>query len=543
MGEKVDFNLKVISPRTDAEGITDDGGINTATDLVKINLFLFVRARDMVGHCDPYVEVKVGRLKGTTLCFRSSSDEAFAEAWQLHLAAASIGVYNVANTLSRIYLMPRIFCLRVNLIQALGLMLEDRTESSQIFIHATLVNLTFTSKLVKNNDGNTKWNENLSIAVAEPFDQLLVLSMEQGTFACRHNLSVSLDGGYHVFDEDPRWNEQYSWDVYDTCTFITNCVFDNGQLHEGDEVAIGAINTRIGKVRITLSELETNRIYSNSCPLVELQPLRLRKMGGIPLAFKFCCPDMINLCKVYNTLPMLPRQHFANPLSPTQFHGLRKQTSMLVSSKTSKTEPPMTREVVEYMLDSREIMWSMPRGRADFERINTFVSGLVAWSAQFDEKCKWKSPVSTLTICLVLFIVIAYPYYLLPAIFSVLIPRVLLLHQNKPRKPSHVDLQLCHVHTASVDELKSIIRNRYHRLRVAAGKYVTLLVDFATRGERLQCLMIWQDPVATMLVMVLCLITGIVTLIVPFQSIVSVWLLYLLRHPILRSSVPPLKTG
>jgi len=37
-----------------------------------------------------------------------------------------------------------------------------------------------------------------------------------------------------------------------------------------------------------------------------------------------------------------------------------------------------------------------------------------------------------------------------------------------------------------------------------------------------------------------CLITGIVTLIVPFQIVVSIWLLYLLRHPILRSPFPTL---
>ncbi|KAK7320286.1 hypothetical protein VNO77_29620 [Canavalia gladiata] len=740
--ENADFKLKVISPSIGANSITGNGGITTATDLVEINLFVFVRvvrARDLVGYCDPYVEVKVGRFKGTTMCFRSSSDpewnqvfaldkvhteettlhifvkdkvfrhdhymgrisfdisdiptrfpmdsalapqwhgledhrglrcrgelmlstwvgtqadEAFPEAWHLHLgAAASIGVYNVANTCSRIYLAPMIWCLRVNLIQAWGLLLEDTTESSHIFIQAALGNLTFTSKMAKYNNGNPKWNEDILIAVAEPFDQVLVLSLKQGTlgshkslgtyvfpvknveirvdgsplstktidvkrnggFGGRLSLRLSLDGGYHVFDEDPmcssdmnpaakmlwrpsigvfemgilsatglpamkprggtdaycvakygpkwvrtrtvvdslcpKWNEQYSWDVYDPCTFITICVFDNGQLHQGDIVATaGARDTRIGKVRIRLSELETNKVYSYSYPLVELQPSGLKKMGEIQLAFKFCCPNMMNLCKVY-TLPMLPAQHFANPLSPTQLHGLRKQAVMLVLSKMSRTEPPLRREVVEYMLDSREMMWSIRRGRADFERINTFVSGLVALYTQFDEIRKWENPISTLIICLVLFVVIVHPQHLLPATFSCLILHVLLQHQKRPRKVSHVDLQLSHVHTASVDELEeefdpipskfgdSIIRNRYDRLRVAAGKYVALMGDFASRGERLQFLLSWQDTTVTMLVMILCLVTGIVTLIVPFRIIVSVSLLYLLRHPILRSPFPSL---
>ncbi|KAJ1415543.1 Phosphoribosyltransferase C-terminal [Sesbania bispinosa] len=739
-----DFNLKVISPNIGAKSIADNGGITTGTDLVEINLFLFVRivkARDLLGHYDlnnfdPYVEVKVGRFKGTTLCFRSCSDrewnqvfalekgqiqnpettleifvkdnalrydeyvgrisfavsdiptrfptdsalapqwygledqmgnrcrgelmisswvgsqadEAFPDSWHLHLSAASIGICNMANTRSQIYLMPRIWCLRVNLIQAQGLVLEDRTERCQIFIQASLGNFTLTSKLAKNNNGNPIWNENLFFAVAEPFDQHLVLSVVQGTlgshkrlgmcrfpvknadkivdgslpptktivvrgngeFAGRLSMGLSLDGGYHIFDEDPKcssdmnptakilwrpsigvfemgilnatglpamklrdrtdaycvakygskwvrtrtvinslspkWNEQYSWDVYDPCTFITISVFDNSQLHEED-IAAGAIDTRIGKVRILLSELETNRIYSYSYPLVELQPSGLKKMGEIQLAFRFCCPDMINLCKVY-TLPTLPAQHFANPLYP--IHGLRRQTIMLISSKMSRTEPPLRREVIQYMLDSREIMWSRRRGRADFERITILVSGLVATYTQFDSICKWKNPVSTFIISLVLSILIVHPQHLLPMMFSCLILHVLQQLKKKPKKLSHIDLQLSHVHTASVDELEeefdpipskfgdNIMRNRYDRLRSAAGKYVTRMGDFATRGERLQSLLSWQDPIATMLIMSLCLITGIVTLTVPFQAIVSVWLFYLLRHPILRSPFPTL---
>lgn len=746
--QKVDFNVKEISPNIGARSITGNVGITTDTDLVEIRLFLFVRivrARDLFGHYgDPYVELRVGRFKGTTLCFRSSNsepewnqvfaldkaqieaeaeetleifvkhnisrydeymgrisfvvsdvptrfptdsplaaqwcglvdqrgqrcrgelmiscwvgtqvDEAFPEAWHLYLgAASSISIHNIANTRSQIYLMPRIWCLRVNLIQAHDLVLEDRSESSQIFIMATLGNLTFTSKLAKNNDGNPTWNEDLLIVVAEPFDQWLILSVEQGTLAShkrlgtcgfpvkdaekrldgslpsattlnviqnegfvagRLSMRLSLDGGYHIFDEDPqwssdvnptskalwrprigvfeigilnatglpamkprdrtdaycvakygskwvrsrtvvnslspKWNEQYSFDVYDPCTFITICVFNNNQLlHEG------TMDTRIGKVRISLSELETNRIYSYSYPLVELQPSGLKKMGEIQLAFRFSSwpgwimPTLI-MCKLY-TLPMLPMQHFTNPLSQTQFHLLRKQAALLVASTMSKAEPPLRREVVEYMLDSRETTWSMRRCRADFERINNvFVSRLVAIYTKFDDIRKWKDPISTLIVISVFGIVIYDPQLLLLIMSSCVVMHVLEQHQKRPREPSHFDLQLSHVHTASVDELEeefdpipskfgdTIVSNRYDRLRIAAGKFVALMGDSATRGERLKSLVSWKDPIVTMSTMILCLIIGFVTLNVPFKALVFVWLLYLLRHPIERSPFPPL---
>ncbi|KAK7277018.1 hypothetical protein RIF29_18167 [Crotalaria pallida] len=737
--QKVDFKLKDISPRMGAK----NGGITSTTDLVEITLFLFVRivrARGLHAYgphgCHPYVELKIGKLKGTTLCFSSSfnpewnqvfafdkgriqiqdatlemtmkdnmvrfdeftmggislaisdiptrfptdsalapqwyglqdqkgqrcsgelmlscwvgtqADEAFHEA--CHLDAASIGVYNIDATRSQIYIMPRIWCLRVNLVQAKFMVLEEnKTEYSQILIQVTLGDLTLRSKVVKINNGNPKWNEDLLFVVAEPIDQKLVFSLEQVTesghkkslgacvfpvknadrridgspastttievkqnegFVGRLDV-ISLDGGYHIFDEDPqcssdlnptakklsrpvigvfemgilsatglpavkamnhtdaycvakygpkwvrtrtvvsslapKWNEQYSWDVYDPCTFITVSVFDNCQLHEGDRAA-GSMDTRIGKVRIRLSELEFGRIYSNSYPLIQLQPSGLKRMGEIQLAFRCRCFSTLNLCKVY-MLPMLPRLHFTIPLSPTQCEALRKQTIAVVSSHMSKTEPPLRREVVEYMLDSRERMWSLRRGRADFERINILMSGLVALYTRFDEARKWKDGFSLITICVLLFGVIFHPPYLLFTMFGWLIINVGQQYQKRPRQLSHLDLQLSHVYTASVDELEEefdpipsrfedhIIRNRYDRLRITAGKYIALMGRLATRGEKLQSLLSWQDPIATMLILFLCLLSGIVTFIVPFRVTVIVFFLYLLRHPIFRSPLP-----
>jgi energy-converting hydrogenase Eha subunit F len=584
----------------------------------------------------------------------SQADESFHEALHLQLDNIPIGAHHVINTCSRIYIMPRIWCLRLNLVQVEGLIVrvDDPSESSDIFIHASLGTWSFTTKLAKSNNGNPTWDENdVFFAVPEPFNQILVLSVEQGTltrhkclgrcefpvknadmifdgsgpptktvdviqiqgFVGKLSMRISLDGGYHMFDDDPRycsdwnptfpmlwrptigvfemgivkatglpamkphgrtdaycvakygskwvrsrtvvnslspkWNEKYSWDVYDQCTFITICVFDNNQLHEGN-IAAEAMDTRIGKVRICLQEMEMDKVYEYSYPLLELQPSGLKKMGEIQLAFKFTCPDMLNVCKMY-TMPMLPSQHYSDPLSPAQFYGLRKQIIMLVSSNMRKAEPPLRREVIDYMLDSRENMWSMRRCRADFERIDAFVRWLLGIYTQFDEICKWKDQTKTIIVGVVLLFFIFNPQLLLPAMFVCPIMHVLLQLPHKPKRLSHVDLQLSHVHTASVDELEEefdpipskfediILRNRYDRLRVAAGRHVTWMGELATKIERLQSLLSWHDEISTMLVMIMCLITGIVTSAVPFQYLVFFWSVYLLRHPMVRSPFPP----
>jgi Ca2+-dependent lipid-binding protein len=62
---------------------------------------------------------------------------------------------------------------------------------------------------------------------------------------------------------NPRWNEQYTWDVYDPCTVLTIGVFDNGRFQKD------ARDVRMGKIRVRLSTLDTNRVYVNSYSLIE----------------------------------------------------------------------------------------------------------------------------------------------------------------------------------------------------------------------------------------------------------------------------------
>ncbi|XP_054819059.1 FT-interacting protein 3-like [Prosopis cineraria] len=705
-----DFNLKEISPSIGVRTGKSHGGITNATDLVETTLFLYVRivrAEDLPGitgpnTCDPYVDLKVGGLKATTLCCSRNSnpewnqvfalakariqeptleilvkdqiprfgeilgrlsfavsdiptrvpsdsslapqwywledqkgsglgrlmlsiwigtqaDEAFPEA--RHLESTIINAHNVLNTHSKIYLSPRIWCLRVNLIQAQDLLYEDTAENSEIFVQATLGSFTFRrqnehyrsigkcSVPVKNADKrldgappSAKWyNLERPNIITEVQNNAKVIS--------KLNMKLSLDGGYHIFDEDPcfssdlnptvprlwrssvgvfelgilnasglpamkignrtdaycvakygpkwvrtrtvinslnpKWNEQYTWDVYDLCTFITIAVFDNGCLHDS------AVDARIGKVRINLSEMITNRIYTYSFPLAELQPSGLKKMGEIELAFRFSCPDMANLLKLY-LIPKLPRLHFSNPLSRTQLSGLRKQTIMLLSLRMSKAEPALRREVVSYMLDSHESLWSMRRGRADFDRIKAVISGFVALQTQYNKICEWENPTSSLMVCLIIFVLIFEPQIVLPGMLICLILDIILQYQKRPSLLSHVDLQLSRVQAASVDELEEefdpipskfedrIIRHRYDRLRIVVGRLAAEMAKFVTRVEKLQSFVTWQDPTATFLFMILCLIGGIVTLIVPFQVIISVCFLYLLRHPRFRSPIPTL---
>ena len=133
----------------------------------------------------------------------------------------------------------------------------------------------------------------------------------------------------------PKWNEQYTWEVYDPCTVITLGVFDNCHLgHDRSNGGGGpARDSRIGKVRIRLSTLETDRIYTHLYPLIVLQPSGVKKMGELQLAVRFTCLSLINTIYLYGH-PLLPKMHYLHPFTVNQLDSLRYcwngQTHMLL---------------------------------------------------------------------------------------------------------------------------------------------------------------------------------------------------------------------
>ncbi|XP_052731504.1 FT-interacting protein 3-like [Vigna angularis] len=146
-----------------------------------------------------------------------------------------------------------------------------------------------------------------------------------------------------------RWNEQYIWEVFDPCTVITVGVHDNVHLHVGEKLGASK-DSRIGKVRIRLSTLEADRVYTHSYPLLVLHNSGVKKMGEVQLAIRFTSLSVIDMLSMY-TQHLLPKMHYIHPLSVIQLDGLRHQVIQIVSMRLSRAEPPLRKEVVEYMLD------------------------------------------------------------------------------------------------------------------------------------------------------------------------------------------------
>ncbi|KAF8111597.1 hypothetical protein N665_0074s0121 [Sinapis alba] len=332
----------------------------------------------------------------------------------------------------------------------------------------------------------------------------------------------------------------------DPCTVVTICVFDNARVDKNNN---NSRDARIGKVRIRLSTLETERVYTHSYPLLVLHATGVKKTGELHLAVRLSCGNAVNMFQMY-TLPLLPKMHYTQPLGVHMLERLRYQTLNAVAARLSRAEPPLGREVVEYMLDHDFHVWSMRRSKANFFRLVNVVSSLV-WVAKLVEVMRsWTKPVcSTVFVAVFLFMVL-FPELILPSLFLYAAAVGVWRFRKRPRHPPHMDARISHAETVFPDELDEefdtfptsrgfeVVRMRYDRVRSIAGRIQTVVGDMASQGERAQALLSWRDPRATFIFLVFCLVSAVGFYVVPVKLTVAVSGLYYLRPPRFRRKLP-----
>lgn len=590
----------------------------------------------------------------------TQADESFPEAW--HSDAHSVTHSNLSNTRSKVYFSPKLYYVRVHVIEAQDLVPHDKGRAPDTYVKVQLGNQGRVTRPSQLKTTNPVWNDELMFVASEPFEDLIIVSVDdrigpgkdeplgrlfisvrdiphraetaklpdprwfnlhkpslvedgekkkEVKFASKICLRIFLEGGYHVLDESthfssdlqpsskhlrkasigilelgilsarnlppmkskegrttdaycvakygnkwvrtrtlldtltPRWNEQYTWEVYDPCTVITIGVFDNWHINGKEE----AKDQRIGKVRIRLSTLEIDRVYTHYYPLLVLQSSGLKKHGELQLALRFTCTAWANMVAKYGK-PLLPKMHYIHPIPVRYIDWLRHQAMQIVAARLARAEPPLRREVVEYMLDVDYHVFSLRRSKANFQRIMSLVSGITAVCRWLEDICLWKNPVTTCLVHVLFLILVCYPELILPTIFLYLFVIGIWNYRFRQRHPPHMDARLSQAEFAHPDELDEefdtfpttrptdIVRMRYDRLRSVAGRVQTVIGDLATQGERTQAILNWRDPRATAIFIIFSLIWAVLIYITPLQVMVVLLGLYWLRHPRFRSKMP-----
>ncbi|KAM3357386.1 FT-interacting protein 7 [Capsicum galapagoense] len=345
---------------------------------------------------------------------------------------------------------------------------------------------------------------------------------------------------------NPRWNEQYTWDVYDPCTVLTIGVFDNGRYKHDDALKK---DVRLGKLRVRLSTLDANKVYMGTYSLMVLLPSGAKKMGDIEIALRFTCSSWLSLIQAY-TNPMLPRMHYVRPFGPAQQDILRHTAMRIVTARLARSEPALGHEVVQCMLDSDTHIWSMRRSKANWFRVVGCLSRAATLARWLDGIRTWVHPPTTILVHILLIAIVLCPHLVLPTICMYAFLIISLRYRYRQRVTITMDPRLSYVDAIGPDELDEEfdgfpssrpmehVRVRYDRLRALAGRAQTLLGDVAAQGERLEALFNWRDPRATGIFVLVCLFASLVFYVVPFKAFVLGSGLYYLRHPRFRDDMP-----
>ncbi|RWR91819.1 FT-interacting protein 1 [Cinnamomum micranthum f. kanehirae] len=578
--------------------------------------------------------------------------------------AALVDASTASYIRSMVYFSPLLWYMRVEIIEAEHIVVAEKSRIPEVYVTAQIGHQFLRTKAVHAPTFNPLWNEDLLLVVAEPFEDHLILSVEdreephrgevigrvviplssiekraddrmiktqwcqlempvaavdvdqlkEDKLPGRLHIRLCLEGGYHVMDvktayssdlrpsakelckppigvlelgilsanglppmkirdgrgtadpfcvakyghkwvrtrtivstHSPKFNEQHTWEVYDSGTVITVGVFDNGQI--GSNTTSNNKDMKIGKVRIRLSTLEPGRLYAHSYPLLALHPSGVKKMGELHLEIKFSCTSLVNMMCTYSRT-LLPKMHYIRPLKVTQIDTLRYQAVNIMAARLSRAEPPLRKEVLEYMSDGNSLMWSWRRSKANFFRLVAVFSGLIAVGKWFGDVCTWKNPAKTMVIHFLFIMLVYFRQFILPMLFLYMFFLGIWNYRYRPCYPPHTDTKISLAETMHPDELDEefdsfpttrspdVLRLRYDQLRIVAGRLQTVVGDVATQGERVLSLLSWRDPVATAIFLIFCFVSALVLFVIPYQVIIVVVGFYKMRHPWFRQRQP-----
>ncbi|GFY98928.1 calcium-dependent lipid-binding (CaLB domain) plant phosphoribosyltransferase family protein [Actinidia rufa] len=260
-----EFALKETSPKIAGAGITGGDKAHIKKDVViddfigRIQFDLsevpkrvppdsplapqWYRLEDRRGDKIKHGEIMLAVWKGT------QADEAFPDAW--HSDAATVSREGVTNIRGKVYLAPKLWYVRVNVIECQDLLPSEKGRIPDVVVRVALGNQALRTKVLKG--VNPMWNEDLVFVTAEPFEEPLVIFVEDRVgsnievmgkcvillptiprrfdnkavparwhnlekhimvegekkelkFASKIHLRLCLEGGYHVLDESTHYS-------------------------------------------------------------------------------------------------------------------------------------------------------------------------------------------------------------------------------------------------------------------------------------------------------------------------------------------------
>lgn len=106
----------------------------------------------------------------------TQADDAFCDAW--HSDAAAVGSEGISRIRGKVYLSPRLWYIRVNVIECQDLLPSEKNRQPECCVKVVCGNQALKTNICPIRSVNPMWNEDLVFVVAEPFEEPLVITVE-----------------------------------------------------------------------------------------------------------------------------------------------------------------------------------------------------------------------------------------------------------------------------------------------------------------------------------------------------------------------------
>ncbi|GKA95889.1 FT-interacting protein 1-like protein [Tanacetum coccineum] len=299
----------------------------------------------------------------------------------------------VNNVRSKVYLSPRLWYVRVHVIEGQELQNNNR----EVFVKGAVMNMVLRTKMLV----RPNWNEYLMFVVAEPFDEQLVLSVEEKNgnreevigkcFIPLHNVEKRMDtravsSKWYNLEKHIRGdNGEYSSDLRPTHKLLGSPsigVLELGILNANGLTPMRSRNSRgavnaysVTKYRRkwirTRNAIESlnpnwNEQYTwevfDPCTIVIVVVFDNNHLQGVTMLVEV----ELKIQQSVNVAHFCCKEDGRNPVGGSIYLCLiGKSNANIVAMRLKRAEPPLRKESVEYMLDVDSTMWSLrKRSRA-----------------------------------------------------------------------------------------------------------------------------------------------------------------------------------
>ncbi|KAF3588098.1 hypothetical protein F2Q69_00027344 [Brassica cretica] len=106
----------------------------------------------------------------------TQADESFPDAW--HSDAHRVSHSNLSNTRSKVYFSPKLYYLRIYVMEAQDLVPSDKGRVPDAFVKIHAGNQTRATRTPQMRTMSPQWGEELMFVVSEPFEDMVIVSVD-----------------------------------------------------------------------------------------------------------------------------------------------------------------------------------------------------------------------------------------------------------------------------------------------------------------------------------------------------------------------------